>query len=180
MLSEYVSQRKPVDVYHLTHVLQTKGTEETSVIPYMSIQRVVSKGLMVVVLVVGAKTVTLPYLYVIDQQHNILGQVKVTQIKHYWVAHHRLPQDTINLCKQTNKHRLALMCTGRRMARQLTRSHFSGQCVNRLIIPRDRGDTQRLHTLLIRHPHIHIQRVATRAKLCSARTDCRRGTDTRT
>lgn len=41
----------------------------------MSIQRVVSKGLVVVV---GAKTVTLPYLYVIDQQHNILGQVKVT------------------------------------------------------------------------------------------------------
>lgn len=152
MLSEHVSQSKPVDVYHLTHGLQTRGTEETSVILDMSIQRVVSKGLVVVV---GAITVTSPYLYVIDQQHNILGQVKVTQIKHYWVAHHRLPQDTINLCKQTNKHRLALMCTGRRMARQLTRSHFSGQRVNRPINPGDGGDAQRLHTLLIRDTHAH-------------------------
>lgn len=49
------------------------------------------------------KTVTLPYLYVIDQQHDILGQVKVAQVEHNGITNYRLPQDTVDLSKQTRE-----------------------------------------------------------------------------
>lgn len=48
------------------------------------------------------KSVTLQYLDVVDQQHDILGQVKVAQVEHDGVAHHRLPQDPVDL-HQTNE-----------------------------------------------------------------------------
>lgn len=47
------------------------------------------------------KTATLPYLDVIDQQHDVLGQVKVAQVEHNGIAHDRLPEDSVDLSKQT-------------------------------------------------------------------------------
>lgn len=41
--------------------------------------------------------VLLPHLDVVNEQHDILGQVEVTEVKDDGVAHHGLPQDPVDL-----------------------------------------------------------------------------------
>ena len=64
------------------------------------------------------------YLNVINQQHHILRQVEVTQIEHYWVAHHRLAQDAINLQGHAHKKTEGHIKTDGRVVYQKPRMHY--------------------------------------------------------